>query len=296
MTPAMATTLLRYVMSDNCYRDVYDLPLFYCRDGGRRAIGLRNESDVLYLGSQEVMDLFDDIPGKFIDLKVLSPDVHAQLERDIGTISKVLALERFGIEAFQAYATTRVSWHPSTEELELPIDDFDIEYSWLEKLWKWLNKYETERVAEVVEDLFLIPLQDGTVRKVRNRIKELKSIDCSSVVAYTNATRIRGRLVEGNPWSHRAFPLVKDDFTFPTHRFLLNEKHIAPGSDIGVLLHWITPSIVATLPNECRESLARHILACIGISLPENQKTSVLKLPIFPELKSGESHQGPMLT
>jgi hypothetical protein len=93
-----------------------------------------------------------------------------------------------------------------------------------------------------------------------------------------------------------AFPLVKDDFTFPTHRFLLNEKLIAPGSDIGVLLHWITPSIVATLPNECRESLARHLLACIGKSLPENQKTLVLKLPIFPELKSSESYQGPMLT
>jgi hypothetical protein len=93
-----------------------------------------------------------------------------------------------------------------------------------------------------------------------------------------------------------AFPLVKDDFTYTTNQFLLTEHHIAPGNDIGVLLHWITPNIVAILPNEYRVSLAHHILACAGESLAENEKTLILKLPIFKELKSSNSNQGPMLT
>jgi hypothetical protein len=182
MTPAMATILLRYVISDKSYRDVYDLPLFYCRDGERRAIGLRKENlpeldDVLYLGSQEVVDLFDDIRGQFIDLEALAQDLRIQLKQDIGTISKVLALQRFGIEAFHAYAATRVGWHPLTEEVELPLENFDLKYSWLQKLWNWLNKYETKSVAKVVKGLFLIPLQSGRVRKVCNRINQLKSVD-----------------------------------------------------------------------------------------------------------------------
>lgn len=91
-----------------------------------------------------------------------------------------------------------------------------------------------------------------------------------------------------------AFPLVRDDFKVPKN--VLTGHQIALGDEFDVLLHWITPDVVASLPNQCRDSLAAHILSCSSRSLAVNEKVLVLKLPIFKELKSTEIHQGPTLT
>ena len=91
------------------------------------------------------------------------------------------------------------------------------------------------------------------------------------------------------------FPLVHENFQVSTAGFLTAKRHIAPASDMKTLLHWITPSVVAALPDDFRDGLVRHILLH-SHAIPEREKSLVIKLPIFKQLESIEGHEGPILT
>jgi len=94
-----------------------------------------------------------------------------------------------------------------------------------------------------------------------------------------------------------AFPIVRENFKLSGNRFLLTKGHVAEPGDLEALLHWITPPVVEPLPNECRDGLAHHIVSsCKASPLTEKQKTLILKLPIFKQLKPVETDQGPTLT
>jgi len=169
MTPETATVLLRYVLSDKSYGDLYELPLFYCRDGRFRAIQPRQRpfTDFLYIGSDDVVDLFRGMGPQFVNLTALSQDVREQLQKELGTISKVLGLQRFGPQAFRLFAVHKnPSWCSSSDCKDVKITDLGIDHEWLQRLWNWLDKYEINDLAKAIDGMFLIPLQNGNIRMV----------------------------------------------------------------------------------------------------------------------------------
>ena len=92
-----------------------------------------------------------------------------------------------------------------------------------------------------------------------------------------------------------SFALVKDDFEMSACHFLIINWHVASADDLGVLLYWVKPAVVAKLSNECRDNLARHILTYSKAHLTPNEKDLAMNLPIFKQLKSTEKSLGSTL-
>jgi sacsin len=163
-----AVELLRFVMSDKAYIDLHNLPLFPCKDGTRRSlfkhvnIAVPKFGDAIYVATPEELTLFSGTGNNFLDIGALPIDIAKEIRTDLGTISSVVNLVKFDLDSFRLYAHDAPFHDPTNGSMEI----VDLDFTWVQKLWRWLDLHDAEKVAAIVDDCYLIPLEGGKFRKV----------------------------------------------------------------------------------------------------------------------------------
>ena len=161
-----AAELLKYIVTDKKYNEVHNLPLFPCRDGQLRALVPRSTQpnkfeDTFYISVEEEFVLFGGNGKQFLDLSICHNILAHQIERDIDKISSVLNLRRFDLDAFRLYARDRGLLRDLSIADDIEISG-TIDFAWVNRVWKWLDSHGArDKVAKVLNELYLIPLQDS---------------------------------------------------------------------------------------------------------------------------------------
>ena len=177
-----AVELLKYILNDKKYNEVHNLPLFPCRDGQLRALMSRSTTpfskfeDAFYICTEEEFLLFGGSGKQILDLSVCHKTLAHQIERDSDKISTVVNIRRFDLDVFRLYARD----HGLLRDQSIA-DDIEmsgtIDFAWVNRVWKWLDSLGArDKVANVVDGLYLIPLQDS--KKLHKVIIIVCSSDC----------------------------------------------------------------------------------------------------------------------
>jgi hypothetical protein len=88
----------------------------------------------------------------------------------------------------------------------------------------------------------------------------------------------------------KGFPLVDGRLRVSVTGFLRHTKRIADTTDIQTMFQWITPEIVAKLPDSTRDELRNYLAAqTASIELSETDRTHLSKLPIYKSLTMQEN-------
>jgi len=167
-----AAEILRFVIGDKLYHDLYDLPLFPCLDGQYRSLSVSNNpttafDKILFIGGKREIELFTCIRNQFLDLSRLDSDIVKQIKDDITIISTVVQLKQFDLSTFRLFALSKLYSSSSFTEDELDLNKSNIkEYKWFQSLWDWLDEHKAESIFGVVNGLYLIPLENRKLRKV----------------------------------------------------------------------------------------------------------------------------------
>jgi sacsin len=176
-----AVELLKYILSDECYGDCCDLPLFPCKDGKLYSLKWRTGAQfteftqAIYLSTPEEFVLFGGNGDKFLDLSVCHKDLARQFERDIKTISQSLNLREFSLDSFRLYAWDVGLLKDKSDEMEIEMEG-NINFAWVSRVWKWLNSYPERDISPYLGGLYLIPLQESNkLYKVRSTLSKLIS-------------------------------------------------------------------------------------------------------------------------
>ena len=162
-----AVELLKYILNDKKYNEVHNLPLFPCRDGRLRALTSRSTTapskfeDEFYISTEEEFLLFGGSGKQLLDLSVCHKTLAHQIERDIDKISAVVNLRRFDLDVFRLYARDHglLGDLPDTNDIDM---SGTINFAWVNRVWKWLDsRGAKDKVANILDGLYLIPLQDS---------------------------------------------------------------------------------------------------------------------------------------
>jgi hypothetical protein len=173
----MAMRLLAYVSEDERMDQLYELPLFACRDMKLRSLRKTDQSGhfrtKLYLGTLEESTLFDKTGECFLKIETYPPKVSTRLRVHIKMMSASLNLEMFNLQSFQNYTRDILLSHPSlaTTSADVLMSAFKVDLAWIQKLWNWLDTKDVNEVAKVVQSLWLIPLEGQSLRKVSNCLR-----------------------------------------------------------------------------------------------------------------------------
>jgi hypothetical protein len=82
----------------------------------------------------------------------------------------------------------------------------------------------------------------------------------------------------------RGFPLVDGRFHVTAKGFLRSTRRIADTTDIQTIFLWITPEIVAKLPDSTRDEFRKYIVTHCAFDLSEVDRVRLAKLPIYKSL------------
>jgi sacsin len=166
-----AMVLLEYTSSDEKMDQLYDLPLFACRNGSVASLtkltGDLPFNRKLYIGTAEESGLFDKNGDRFLSLEMYPPKVAARIQSHISMMSAALNLEQFGIEGFRRYAQDVLfgsRFAKGKDAIELSACGADL--AWIQRVWKWLDTKPVVAVAKVVQGTWLLPLEGQTLQKV----------------------------------------------------------------------------------------------------------------------------------
>jgi hypothetical protein len=170
ITNATAMTLLEYMSSDERMDQLFDLPLFPCRNGSlvslQKIQGGVRFNNKFYLGTHDEAALFDENANRFLCLDHVPQQVTARIDSHIASMSISLNLERFGIPSFERYANDLLFGLKLSKSKDSEISAGSLDSGWLQRLWKWLDSNPVDKVAAVVQRLWLIPLQGNMLRQV----------------------------------------------------------------------------------------------------------------------------------
>ena len=179
---SMAMDILEYVSKDEQMDQLYGLPLFTCRDGELRSLstvglaaGARKFTGGLYIGTTEEARLFDK-DGEYFLLEKYPSTISTRIQSHISTMSIVLNLEKFDLPVFERY--TRDVLFADSNLISSNVDVIEmwasgLQFSWIQRLWNWLDSKKVDDVMRAVESCWLIPLHDGqSLRKVHRTRKK----------------------------------------------------------------------------------------------------------------------------
>jgi hypothetical protein len=175
--PGIAMQLLEYISADEQMDQLYDLPLFLCRDRNLRFVSKITKSQKVdgfrtkvYIGTSEESSLFDPKGGLFLQIEEYPQIVTSRIRTHISIISASLNLEIFNLHWFERYARDVLFSHPTLSNSNvdtIPMSICKIDLGWIQKLWDWLDTQIVKDVERVVQSLWLIPLENGKgLRKV----------------------------------------------------------------------------------------------------------------------------------
>ncbi|RFU27756.1 hypothetical protein B7463_g8577, partial [Scytalidium lignicola] len=162
--------LLEYITSDYGFSNYADLPLFPFEDGLYRSI----TSHPTFIHRDEIeRDLFQLEGAHNIDLNRISTttknNLKAQCDKSTGCPSiQFRSLVNFG-NYFSSIVFKKFLQHQDTVELDKTESDLVL------KAWKWIIKRQVNILDGVLVDLWLIPLENGSFRKIRagNPVSEI---------------------------------------------------------------------------------------------------------------------------
>lgn len=170
ITEATAMMFLEYMSSDEQMDQLFDLPLFPCRNGSlislKKIPSGAKFNDKVYVGTYDEGALFDENADRFLCLDHVPQQVTARIESHITSMSASLNLERFGISSFERYAHDVLFGLKLSKPKDSEISAGGLDFGWLQRLWKWLDSKPVNMVAAVVQRLWLIPLEGNMLRQV----------------------------------------------------------------------------------------------------------------------------------
>ena len=176
---ASAMKILEYVSADEQMDQLHGLPLFTCKDQTLRSLSTRDQTSAeykksLYIGTQKESALFDKHGELFLDIDQYPSIVVSRIQENIESMSASLNLEKFSLQSFDRYARQLVFSHP---ELDNNADIVDmslcqVDFEWIQTLWSWFDTLNQSEVENVVQSLWLIPLEDG--RRLRRACNILR--------------------------------------------------------------------------------------------------------------------------
>lgn len=177
---ATAMEILEFVSADGQMEELYELPVFLCKDQTMRSLRKKEQhtqgyKDLLYIGTQEESALFDKQGELFLDLDQYPPIIVSRIQDNIQLISASLNLEMFSLQSFDRYARQLIFSHT---KLDIRVDTVDmsscqVDFEWIQSLWRWLDTLKTSEVENIVQSLWLIPLEDSQkLYKARLHISE----------------------------------------------------------------------------------------------------------------------------
>ena len=111
LTVAAAIHLLKYMSSDERMDQLFQLPIFLCRDGRLRSLTLRQATpninrftSRLYIGTGEEYALFDTNGKLFLQLDKYPRHITSRILENISKMSEALNLDVFGLQVFPGFA------------------------------------------------------------------------------------------------------------------------------------------------------------------------------------------------
>jgi hypothetical protein len=156
---------------------LFGLPLFACRNGTLRLLSKKDNTDTsdhfrerFYIGTADECALFDSNGELFLLIEQFPQIVATRIRNNISMMSASLNVELFSLQSFKRYMNDIIFSHPTLlqskeESVQMSICNVDLE--WIQELWSWLDTQDVAKVEKFVQELWLIPLEDGkTLRKV----------------------------------------------------------------------------------------------------------------------------------
>lgn len=168
--------LLHFSMKDKNYVDLHGLPLFLCKDNHVRSLSVRavkpmshGFNEALYVATTTEVNLFGANGSQFLDLALFPEEIAQQIQDNVESFSSLMTLDRFDLHSFRLYANDVLFSHvkDSTLHPEITISECDVEFTWIQNLWKWLDLHGHEKIERVVDQLHLIPLEGNRLHRVR---------------------------------------------------------------------------------------------------------------------------------
>jgi hypothetical protein len=173
----MAMHLLEYVSKDERMDELFGLSLFTSRNGRPRSLSKKSDTDSfdhfrakLYIGTVDECGLFDPNGELFLLIEQFPQTVATRIRTNISMMSASLNFELFSLQSFNRYMNDIIFSHPTLlqskeDGVQMSICNVDLE--WIQELWSWLDTQDVAEVEKFVQELWLIPLEDGkTLRKV----------------------------------------------------------------------------------------------------------------------------------
>ena len=273
--PSSAIELLRYILVDKNYADLHSLPLFLCKDGKLRSLAnqayssIKSFEDGIYVATEEEFQLFGGNGSQFLDESVCEI---SQIKNDLNAIRKSVNLGSFSLNSFRLYARKQ-GFEAQDNKVEI---DGVADFAWIQRLWKWLDKYSTSEVRTAVEGLCLIPLQSSS------KLRLIHSwISTTLLIPHTTGGALIMKIHEK---AGKSFPLVDGRLHVSAKGFLRSTRRITDTTDIQTIFQWITPEIVAKLPDSTRDEFRKYIVTHSTFDLREIDPVHLSKLPIFKTL------------
>jgi hypothetical protein len=270
-----AIELLRYILLDKNYADLHSLPLFLCKDGKLRSLtnhsysSIKSFEDGMYVATEEEFQLFGGNGSQFLDESVCEI---SQIKTDLNAIRKSVNLGSFSLNSFRLYAR-KGGFEAQDNTVEI---DGVADFAWIQRLWKWLDKHSAPEVRTAVEGLCLIPLQSSSkLYLVHSWIPKMLLIPHATGGAL---------IMKIHEKAGKSFPLVDGRFHVTAKGFLRSTRRIADTTDIQTIFLWITPEIVAKLPDSTRDEFRKYIVTRCTNDLSEIDRVRLSKLPIYRSL------------
>lgn len=168
---SMAMHILEYVSGDEQMDQLYELPLFVCRNKMLRSLSQKSQDDnvghfrsKLYIGTLQESALFDENGEHFLLIEKYPQTVATRIQTHISLMTAALNLEMFNLHCFEHYSHDVLFSHPSLNKTGKDIIEMSlckVDVAWIQKLWDWLDTQSTKEVERVVQSLWLIPLEGG---------------------------------------------------------------------------------------------------------------------------------------
>jgi hypothetical protein len=167
---SVAMYILKYTSDNEKMEQLFQLPVFLCRDGKLHSLKIRSKTpnierfkSKLYIGTEEEAAIFDRKGDTFLQLSNYNRIVSIRIQNHISQMSTVLNVDQFSLQMFADFAHDilfhQVLRSSSVDAVEMLLCGVDL--AWVQKLWNWLDSKPLPNVAEAVNSLWLVPLEEG---------------------------------------------------------------------------------------------------------------------------------------
>jgi hypothetical protein len=282
--------LLNYLMSrplDEKFDHLIGIPLIPTCDGQWRA--LEYLSSLKFPANEREMSLFNKRPEINVDFRRLPSRVFRKL--------KVLQTNKLS-ELLQPWLVgdlpeyLRSAYFANITEDRLSIDASELESGFghfVRELWQWIiEQAECSDVVGHLENLWLIPIADGSYQRVANAVDAAE--DIVSLPLDATGSPLGDFMLSIKDKFNHPISILETSFQRDAAKLLKSYNRVWDSSNLSHVLSWLSynSNAIPPLSSSLKEQLSQHLVELAhchisGGSFPQGFRGSIRNLAIFKE-------------